>query len=343
VILSDGRLHSSIYTLYNSSNQLVSAIDSQNRTVSIDYADPSCSGCTTISYPGTAGATRVIHVYSSPLASVLRPGFSIQPYRALFSQDTSDTGTFNPTVVSSIQYPDGSQCSFLYDSYAELSRVTLPTGGAIEYDYGDGNNGSSDGFQLSSDQTISFVYRRLQERREYSNGTTLSSRTHYTASYPGSTQTVDTEVTYTGATPLSQVVHTMNGTPLDTSAAAAFGCDAQYEGLETRTDYGLGPDLTTMRTYATQYQQEDSCFDNPQVQSQTTIYPQTNLQSAATFSYDEFNNIVDKKEDAFGSGAPGPLARETQIAYLWASDGAYGESNYPSTPISRCFPPHKQS
>jgi hypothetical protein len=74
-------------------------------------------------------------------------------------------------LISALQLPDGRFYRFYYNPYAELARVELPTGGAIEYDYGAGVDlpprysgvlGS-----LGSNQEI---YRRVTERRLYPNG-----------------------------------------------------------------------------------------------------------------------------------------------------------------------------
>lgn len=208
-----------------SNNALTQITDQLGRIISINYQDPSC-GCITLTYPGYQGASRVIKIYSAQLANVLRAGFSIEPYDQLFPADTTDQGQFNPTVLSAVQYPDGRELTFQYDSYAELARINLPTGGAVEYDYGDGSNGNTSGYQLQSGGSTSIIYRRLQERREYSNGSTLSSRTHYTVSYPNS-NTVDTEVTYDASgNVVGQAVHTMNGSPLDSFHIVGIACNA---------------------------------------------------------------------------------------------------------------------
>lgn len=217
-------------------------VDSLNRTITINYSDSSCGGCTSVNYPGAAGASRAVKVNLANLsAGLLRSGYSIQQMNQLFNQGSpAPTYNFDPTLASSIQFPDGSQYSFLYNSYGELARITLPTGGAYEYDYGDGNNAANNGFQGStSDSNPVMIYRRLQERREYPTGgygNSYSSRTHYSVSYPSSS-TVDTDVAYdSSGNTLTQTIHTMNGSPLDALSTAGTGCNAWNEGLEVQTD-----------------------------------------------------------------------------------------------------------
>jgi len=71
---------------------------------------------------------------------VLRSGFTIQTYQQLFPEmNGSGSESFNPTaIVSSVELPDGRHYYFKYNSYGEVARVELPTGGAIEYDYAAG-------------------------------------------------------------------------------------------------------------------------------------------------------------------------------------------------------------
>ncbi|MDQ3804281.1 MAG: hypothetical protein M3416_10670 [Acidobacteriota bacterium] len=72
--------------------------------------------------------------------------------------------------------PDGRRYQFRYNSYAELARVVLPTGGAIEYDYAQGlaDVGASGVFNVYSGTSITekHVYRRVVERRVYPGGGT---------------------------------------------------------------------------------------------------------------------------------------------------------------------------
>ena len=54
-------------------------------------------------------------------------------------------GYHNPSVVSAVELSNGKQYQFRYNSNAELTRVVLPTGGAIEYDYAAGLTDSATG------------------------------------------------------------------------------------------------------------------------------------------------------------------------------------------------------
>jgi YD repeat-containing protein len=294
--------------------------DSVGRTITINYNDSSCNGCTSITYPGTGGAARSIRIGLTNLSNnLLRSGYSVEPLNRLFPQESvATTYNFDPVLASYIQFPDNRQFTFEYDNYGELARVNLPTGGAIEYDYGDGQNGDTNGFEGSTtDANSVMVYRRLQQRREYAaGGSAFTAKTQYTVTYPG-TATVDTDITYdaTGNL-LAKTVHTLDGSPLDALKMTGTSCNAWNEGLETQTDYGTpNPIATVKNTYATQF----GCMSNPHLTTRLTILDDTNQFSEVTFSYDSYNNVAGEIDYDWGIGAPGGALRQTQTAYNTSS------------------------
>ncbi len=317
-------------SLTYSAGQLTQVIDALGRQILINYQDASCSGCTTITYPGTSGNSRVIHVFSTSLAAMLRSDFSLRTYNQLFPDDTTDQGQYNPAVVSSIEYPDGNSFTFRYNGYAEVARVSLPTGAAVEYDHGDWLNGQVSGFQANSDKSLAIVYRRIQERREYPTGgagSAYSSRTHYTESYPYG-NTVDTDATYDSAgVQVAQVIHTMNGSPLDSVYMRGTSCNPGPEGLEIQTAYGApGPWKTVSHIYPAQ----PACTNNPLLQEESTLLDDGILTSGVTFWYDQFYNVIGRREYDWGPGYPGgALMRETRTTYLGGTDQT-GQDSYRS-------------
>ena len=298
-----------------------SIVDSLGRTISINYNDSSCNGCTTITYPGASGVSRVIQVAQAHLSNhLLRADFSsVQTFNQLFPGTYQGNSNFDPVLPSSIKFPDGREFTFSYNIYGELARVNLPTGGAMEYDFGDGNNSSTSGFQgNANDNNPVMIYRRLQERREYAaGGTTITSRTHYTVSSSGG-NTVDTDLTVdpSSGNPISKVIHTMSGSPLDTLTLSGTGCNNWNEGLETQTASGANGALVTVQhIYGTQ----TGCMNDPHVHTETTTLNDTNQVSQVIYTFDSFNNLTDKKEYDWNNGSPGGLLRESTAQYLTAS------------------------
>jgi RHS repeat-associated protein len=147
-----------------------------------------------IRFPGVNSAYRYIRVYRRLyLYDSATPIHTQWPtLQALFAGYASSQQT--PTVlnISNITLPDGHTYQFQYSPYGEVSRLTVPTGGAFEYDWTDGPGNSC--FSASPvicnpvnnpDLLSIAVYRRLSERREYVGGGTgsgWSRRTTYTVS-----------------------------------------------------------------------------------------------------------------------------------------------------------------
>jgi len=172
---------------YDTSSRMTTITDSLNRQVTIvyDYNEGGSYGvCDKITYKGFNGAhgtSRVVRISKTTLSNVLRSGFSLTYIGYLFPGIGGSTSTYyNPTVVSSVWLPDGDgvtrRYQFQYNNYGELARVTLPTGGATEYDYGRGTtNGTTEGVVYLYGYYQQVIYRRVVERREYPDGASGSS------------------------------------------------------------------------------------------------------------------------------------------------------------------------
>jgi YD repeat-containing protein len=166
---------------YDGYNRVTTITDSINRQVTIvyDYNEGGVYGtCDKITYKGfngTYGTTRVIRISKTSLGNVLRSGYSLTNWG--FGPN------YNPTVVSAVWLPDADgvtrRYQFQYNTYAELARVVLPTGGAYEYDIGGGTTDTSSSFGDVGGFPNNGVYRRVHERRVYADGTNLTSRTTY--------------------------------------------------------------------------------------------------------------------------------------------------------------------
>lgn len=300
--------------------------DSDNRTVTINYHDSSCGTyCTTINYAGVNGAARKIMIELTNLSNgLLLGGGSVQTIASLFPTSQAyggSTTTFDPILASAIVFPDNFQYGFLYNTYGEVTEVSVAQGGAVEYTYGDGSNGSTSGFEGNpTDANPVIIYRRLQERREYANGSgsAWTSKTDYTVTYPAS-QTVDTDVTYSSSSQVvAQTVHKMDGSPLDALNLQGTSCNAWNEGMEFETDYGS----PVLRTVKNTLQAQSGCMNNPEISTVQTIND-ANQVSQVTYTYDAYNNVTQEIDYGFGSGAPGAAVRTTATYYLWANNASY--------------------
>lgn len=157
--------------------------DSLNRSVTVtpDVTDGTYGLCDKLVYKGFGGTTRTIYITKTTLANVLRSGQTLKTYTELFpSIPGASDKHFDPTVRGSVILPNGKSYQFKYNSYGELARVVLPTGGAIEYDWDVGESGNTDGGAVATGTYSDYgVYRRVMERRTYADGSTLESKMIY--------------------------------------------------------------------------------------------------------------------------------------------------------------------
>src|SRR6266446_5490711 len=118
--------------------------------------DPTYGKCDRIQFKGFGGADRVIYVTWTLLGNALRSDQTLKTYYELFPELNGaasaswSTTIYQTYVASSVILPDSRSYQFRYNSYGELARVVLPTGGAIDYDMVpgsgvvQGNNGQGD-------------------------------------------------------------------------------------------------------------------------------------------------------------------------------------------------------
>jgi RHS repeat-associated protein len=338
---------------YDASARVSTITDSLGRQVTVNYdvSDISPYGlCDQIVFNGFGGAQRIIRISKTNLGNALRPnsGFSVQTHAQLFPElnAASTTTYFDPTLISQVWMPDNRMYQFYYNSYGELSKVVLPTGGSVEWDMTPGS-GVITACQFCDDYQI---YRRVVQRRVYVNGTTLEGKSAFSispAGYPPSqpwTTTVTVDHLTPGETLLSREKHYFNN-----NAAGSLFQSYQFdvysewdEGNEYRTEALAEDGSTVLRrvdkelrqrapvswwsSYASTYglgstheppndprvvETITTLVDTNQVCKRTSIDPQTGV-----VGFDQYNNQTDTWEFAYGAGAPGALLRRSRIDYL---------------------------
>jgi YD repeat-containing protein len=184
------------FNSYDEHQRLLQVTDSLNRKVSITYDNSSPTDCSihydVITFTGFAAAARTILVGHDCLINALRSGQTIKQYNELFlpqelnGSSNITPNTFNDKVVTGVTLPDGRQYQFRYNSYAEVARVVLPTGGAYEYDY-TATSGVGDDNVTGVDKE---VYRRVIERRVMPDGTNTEGRTQYSPATGATSRTL---------------------------------------------------------------------------------------------------------------------------------------------------------
>ncbi len=310
--------------------QVTTITDSLQRSVNISYGNPDV-----ISFKGYGGAARTIQISRASLSTVLRPCrsdpgyqcFSPQTYKQLFPDlDGSSVSTFDPSVISAVTLPDGRQYRFYYNSYGELARVDLPTGGTIEYDYASGNPlasaGVISGYYPADPYTEKAIYRRVVERRVYPDSNTLEGKTTYSVEF---NPTVVDHLTPTGQL-LGREKHYFYGSPSDTFFTGANSYPSYTDGREYKTELLDSDGSTVLRRVENDWQQgcavslwSNTVPNNPHnADTTSTLEPAgANQVSKQTFNYDCYNNPTDTYEYDYGTGSPATsFTRHTHTDYL---------------------------
>lgn len=337
----NGNVVSFTYDVYN---RLNAATDALGRTVTVGYDvnDATYGLCDRIHFNGFGGAARTLYITKRDLGSVLRQGFALQTYSTLFTDlnGAANYGTspYTVTAVAGVVLSNGQSYQFRYNSYGELARVVLPTGGAVEYDMAPGSGviTGNNGQTMAKE-----IYRRVAERRTYTDGTTLAGRTVYTDYESSGTNYIEVTSYNAGGTILAGERHYFSGGAARRTLIQLVDSDSfpintypdWNEGREVATEsYDTnGTSLTTLlRSVVMSWQAGGTLggFDvNPRlVTTVTTVEPSgANLVTKQTainpvngsVGFDQYNNQTDVWEYDYGPGAAAQYAvRHTHTDYL---------------------------
>jgi RHS repeat-associated protein len=319
--------------------RLQSITDSIGRRVEIATTCSACGGFDEIIYKGFGGAIRRIKVGYGCLENILRmtrPGDPTtavaRTYESLFPSGTHPANElYNPRLVSYVELPDHRKYQFSYNIYGELARIELPTGGAIEYDYGAGwtnpqhPSGLWGGAGIGSEYVWQ-IYRRVLERRLYVNKTDPLPESRMTYGIPtdpsGQGAKAVVEVRQYGGsieTPLSLQRHQFLGNATPVYIPSQWYAPPDFlSGKEEQTE-SLSGSGALLRSVAHDWHLGEVLGKGPYIAETVTTLADSNPQmvSRQTFTYDNYNNLTDIYEYGFGENAPGTqLLRRTHTDYL---------------------------
>jgi hypothetical protein len=307
---------------YNTALEPTVITDSLNRQITVAYnvADVAPYGvCDRITFAGFGGTPRILRVSRTSLSGVLRQtssysnhpaAYTIQTYQQLFPElNAFPAGSYNPGgIVSAVWLPDGARrYQLYYNSYGELARVELPTGGAVEYDTTPGS-GVISGDSLYNDDYLQ-IYRRVIERRVYSDGVSLEGKQTYSANYSNSedptpwTTTVTVDNVSPGGALLTREKHYFHGS----GAASLFRqsdstnqhlYSAWEEGKESQTETIDTNGVTVLRRVVNTFTQraavswwawaaDNAPANDPRLTQIVSTLVDTNQVAQQTFSYDQ--------------------------------------------------------
>jgi RHS repeat-associated protein len=332
---------------YDSFQRLSTVTDSLNRKVTIAYASDSIP-YDQVTLKGFGGAPRTIKVYQTALQNALRSDFSYQTYQQLFPELNGAVSGLGPLpVVSAVELPNGQQYHFYYNSFAELARVVLPTGGAIEYDYAAGlTDGAASGvINVNSPYPGKEIYRRVVERRVYPDGGTgpsYASRLTYSkpeSSTSNAGYVVADQYNSSGSW-LGHSVHYFYGSPRASFSQQPTQYSGWKDGREYQTTIYAADGVTPLRQVTSTFAQrapvswwtgsadQEPPNDPRQVETVTTLMDTNQVTKQSSINpydsndkgFDQFNNQTDTWEYDYGIGAPGALIRHTHTNFLSATN-----------------------
>ena len=306
--------------------------DSLNRQVTFnyDYQDVAPYGlCDKITFKGFGGATRIIRVSKTALGNALKAGSSSIDFAGLSG------GGGNPTVVSAVWLPNDDSLNrhyqFYYNSYSELARVELPTGGAFEYDWAQGltTSYSSGGLFWDGTNQTWQIFRRVVEKRVLPDGVNVESRTTFSRpetcadAYCTGGMTnlgyVDVDEKDANYNLLARQRHYFNGGGAAKSITQHWIIPPivnDMEGRETQTDSYDSNGTTLLRLGVNIWEAATVLGQGPHVIETDSTLSDTNQVAKQTFNYDVYGNRTDSYEYDYGSGAAGALIRRTHTDFL---------------------------
>jgi len=339
---------------YGANSRVTAITDSIGRQVTINYdvTEEPFGLCDKITHLGIGGAPRVIRITKAPLSSALRSDSTIQTYGQLFADSSfaNSSTQFNPTIISGVHLPHGKSYKLLYNSYGELGRIEIPTGGAVEYDFTGGLTNQPPGGAYGS-----FVYRRVIAKRVFadaSNPNSLASKATYSRpesinsqSLVSSTGYVEVDQKDVNGLLMSREKHYFYGTAAGSFFQTTHPSSPWKHGREYKAESIDQDGFTVLRTIEHTWQQrasvswwynyatthhlnpaDEPAYDPRLVETRITLEPDgANLVSKQTFDYskdennvpDIHNNLTDAWEYGFGIGGPSTHpVRRTHTEYL---------------------------
>ncbi|MBK9168350.1 MAG: hypothetical protein IPM24_12895 [Bryobacterales bacterium] len=354
--------------------KLVKITDSLRRETVICYALLPCQssnpeGYDRIRFPGANGQQRELRIYFASLGSVLFGGGlknivdSTLEQGLFVGSDTTpplinEPQVFNPDrMIDKIQLPNAQTYEFRYNSYGELARVILPTGGMVDYTYAGLPGTKPSGLWTQNDRTTAF--RAVQTRTESTADQVVSGKAQFQYAFLPSGAcfgfagcTVATVKSYTGngAQFLGEERHYFHGQPFDALLMEAWTYPDWRTGREYRTE-SYDKFSQPLRAVQREWEQRaavpwwtGAAAEAPPNQPRTRQVDTVAVAGAVgrlarkTFWYGphRVNNVADVEETDYGaSGAwngtlsPGAVLRRTHLDYR--TDLAYTANDFLST------------
>jgi RHS repeat-associated protein len=334
--------------------RLSKVTDSAGREVYIFYGVQNEYGLhDQIVYKGFNGTSRTVRVVKSTIGNRFLPSSGYTTGANIFPQMSASTGSSSHAplsygIVSKIVIPDGRTYEFYYNEYGEVSRLETPAGAAVEYGFGAGEGAPSPSYPSGQvgnpiynldpnmPAPVIYVYRRLKERREYTNGgSSVTRKTTYVSDALGEFDVAVSDFDPITQDLLAKTVHYFHGSPmysLRMTSPQDSVPEYPLEGREFKTEILNILDNSVLARVDNEW--IIGCWDTQVFCTGDTLPTASYVRSTerrltgsvssvskSTFSYDKYNNVTDTFEYDFGDDYAGALVRRSHTDYI--TDGNY--------------------
>lgn len=320
------------YQIYPSQSRPSAVKDALNREIQITYDAQSQY----VNYKGVGGVSRTIKIGTPPT----QPNSYTQTYGYIFPWLSQNDPRRNYTVGCNnqnyIEMPDLRRYKLTYNCHGDVSKVELPTGGSVEYDY-----------ELVGGSYYASTSRRLTERRVYAAGAVLENKTKYIYSnyipfdfyssvqLPAATTTTVklfdssgnlksvSKHYFDGCIPDGQnICYVSGGTYYESPSAYAIRI-----GTQNKVEVYAADGVTLLRRNETEYEYQranwnpvvtETPYKNQRVNIVTNTLADSDQISKVVYGYDstvDFNLQTDVYEYDYAYNAPGNFLRRSHTEY----------------------------
>jgi RHS repeat-associated protein len=313
----------------------LSATDTLGRAIPAEVSTADFSNCDNTPLPTTSASTWSLPAPNDGTTSTATIKFCKVTFH-VHRDPPPDSDLNNPTdldrtFIQNIVLPNGTKWRFEYQTNeGNVSKITLPTGGSITYNWGLNIHDPCSSGNMSYGVTSRTV--------DPGDGTPTGTWNYNVGFLNGSSSFNSTATDPQG----NDSVHTMTG--LANTLCSIYETQLQtYQGSQTGG--------TLLKTVQTQYRWNSNAFSTGVTSvlptTVTTIWPNGTQSKVVkdwdgptgigTFSYTTgagglnytavYGNLFDQKEYDYGSGAAGPLLHETVNSFLFTGNSAYANNN----------------
>jgi RHS repeat-associated protein len=283
------------------------------------------AGCTTKNFPRVNGGTAPLMICASNVTYSSQ--FATDPYHAVNYSGTK-------AMITSITLPNNTTWTFSYNSWGDLSQITTPTGGSVSYAWYNHplyyTNSPESNFRGIATRTANANDGTGNKVWTYS--ATLNGTTYPGVTDPDGNMTVLSNL-YCGAVASDGCVYTRRQF-YTSSGVLLKTMDTQYTSIEDPLDVwaGLAHNQYILPTGTT------TTWPNGFVSRTAITYDPGGIfvdkySNNAPYPF-PYGSVVQKQEYGYGSGAPGPLLRQTNTQFQWQNNSNYLSANLISQPAS---------